>query len=94
MLRKIIYGILKRPAAAKVQLSTTKKTMYKGQKSSLKASVLPSKASQNVTWSSSNKKIETVDKYGKVSAKATGSVTITAKSLNGKKAQCIVKRCV
>lgn len=32
-----------------------------------------------------------MDKYGKVSAKATGSVTITAKSLNGKKAQCIVK---
>lgn len=58
MLRKIIYGILKRPAAAKVQLSTTKKTMYKGQKSSLKASVLPSKASQNVTWSSSNKKLK------------------------------------
>lgn len=82
---------VKRPAATKVQLSTTKKTMYKGQKSSLKASVLPSKASQNVTWSSSNKKIATVDKYGKVSAKATGSVTITAKSLNGKKAQCIVK---
>lgn len=82
---------VKRPAATKVQLNTTKKTMYKGQKYTLKAKVSPAKATQSVTWTSSNSKIATVDKKGKITAKNTGTVTITAKASNGKKAKCSVK---
>ncbi len=51
-----------------------------GKKITLKASVSPSKASQKVTWKSSNKKIAKVDKYGKVTGVKAGKVTITAVS--------------
>lgn len=45
-----------------------------------------------ISWSSNNKKIATVSKSGKVTAKKTGTVTIIAKaSLSGKKSSCKVK---
>ncbi len=40
---------------------------------------------KNVKWTSSNSKIATVDSKGKVTAKALGSVTITATALDGSK---------
>ena len=43
--------------------------------------------SNTVTWSSSNKKVATVDKKGVVTGLKSGTVTITA-SANGKKATC------
>ena len=45
---------------------------------------------EGITYSSSNKKIMTVDKNGKISGKALGTATITAKSKNGKTASCKV----
>lgn len=41
-----------------------------------------------MTWSSSNKKVATVDKNGVVTAVKKGTVTITAKTSGGKKATC------
>ena len=43
------------------------------------------------SWSSKNKSIATVDKNGKVTAKKTGSTTITATLNTGKKLTCKVK---
>lgn len=57
-------------------------------KGTLKATVKGS--SKTVYWTSSNKKVATVDKYGVVTAKKSGTVTITA-TANGKKTTCKVK---
>lgn len=58
----------------------------------LKATVAPSDASnKNVTWKSSNDKIVTVDKDGKVTAVAIGKATITVATEDGNKtATCVV----
>ena len=45
---------------------------------------------KNINWSSSNKKIATIDKSGNVKGIKAGTVTITAKSNNGKKTTCKV----
>ena len=49
----------------------------------IKAKVKPSNSTQSVKWSSSNKKVATVNSKGKVTARKAGTATITAKS--GKK---------
>jgi uncharacterized protein YjdB len=61
-------------------------------KSTLKATINPSNATnKGVTWSSSNKKVATVSKSGVVTAKGKGTATITVKSKDGShKAKCKV----
>ena len=57
----------------------------------LTATVLPKNATdKNVTWETSNKDVATVDSKGKVTYKAEGTTTITAKTSNGKEATCTV----
>lgn len=53
----------------------------------LTANLSPDSATSKVTWTSSNTNIATVSS-GKVTGKATGTVTITATTANGKKATC------
>lgn len=60
-------------------LNISKKTLLKGQKFKLKAYLAKGK----VTWISKNKKVATVNKSGKVTAKRKGSTKIIAKNLNG-----------
>lgn len=73
----------------------TKKTytLAKGKTASLKVFVNPSKAKKSVSYKSSNKKIATVSKKGKVTAKKTGTakITVTVKGKNGKKKTTYVK---
>lgn len=57
------------------RISSSKLTMIKGQSRTLKITVL--KKGQKITWKSSNSKIVTVNKAGKLQAKAKGSATIT-----------------
>ena len=76
-----------------VSLNKSSVTIKKGKTFKLKAEIYPSDATiKDVTWSSSNKKIATVDKNGKVTAKKKGTVTITCKTKNGGyKIKCKVK---
>ena len=74
-----------------VALNNTTLTLDTGKTSNLKATVYPSNASnKKCTWSSSNTSVATVDKNGKVTAKASGTATITVKTSNGKTATCKV----
>ena len=62
-----------------------------GNSDTLTANITPSNATnKSVTWSSSNSSIISVDNSGKVTAKAIGSATITAKTANGKEASATV----
>lgn len=63
---------------ADIKLNKTKATLKKGKSLTLKAKV--SGKSKKVTWKSSNSKIATVSKTGKVTAKKVGTATITAKA--------------
>ena len=74
-----------------VALNKTTLTLDTGKTSTLKATVYPSNAAnKKCTWRSSNTSVATVDKNGKVTAKASGTATITVKTSNGKTANCKV----
>ena len=87
-----------KPAVSKVKVikvGLNYSTIYltKGKSKTLKATVSPSNATKkSVKWSSSNKKIVTVNAKGKVTGKKAGTVTITVKATDGsgKKAVCKV----
>ena len=70
-------------AANKVKLSKTKATIYVGKTVTLKLK----NNKKKVKWTTSNKKIATVSKKGKVKGKKAGKVTITAK-VRKKKYKC------
>ena len=69
-----------------LSLKTTSLTV--GDTATLNVKISPADATnQNITWTSSDTSVATVKK-GKVTAKKAGTVTITAKSNNGKTASC------
>lgn len=70
------------------RISSSKLTMIKGQSRTLKITGL--KKGQKITWKSSNSKIVTVNKTGKLFAKSAGNATITAQ-VNGIRFVCKVK---
>lgn len=96
MKKYIVYGILfiwmcslfgnVQTLQAKAKISRKKITMTVGQKVTLKVKGTKKKPK----WTSSNKKIVTVTKKGKVTAKKAGTATVTAK-IGKKKYQCRVK---
>ncbi|GEM_PF-3247282 len=67
-------------ALKSIQLNKSKLTLYTGEKQTLTIKLKPSDATitGKTVWKSSNKKIATVSKSGKITAKKPGSVTITA----------------
>lgn len=67
-----------------ITLNPTDIVLHAGETKNITATINPSNASnKSLTWTSSNNSIAQVDQRGKVTAKAIGEVTITAKSNDG-----------
>ena len=77
----------------KITLSKTKATLKVGKTLQLKVKKFApaSPLNDNVKWTTSNKKVATVDKNGKVTAKKAGTVTITCTAQDGSKKKATVK---
>lgn len=75
---------------ASITLNYSKYALTVGQFKTFVASTSPESAAKNVTWYSSDSKVATVNKNGKVTAVKAGTATITAKTANGLKATCKV----
>ncbi len=78
-----VTGISVSPASATLTVKGTKQ---------LTREIFPSNATnQNVTWTTSKSSVATVSASGKVTAKAVGTATITAKTADGNKTDtCII----
>ena len=85
---------VKNKLVTRITLNKTKVTIKKGKTFQLKVKAIkPTDAfNQKVTWKSSNKKIATVDKNGKVKAVRKGTCTITCTAADGsrKKVICMI----
>ncbi len=79
----------KQVPAESISLNKQSLELKAGASETLKATVTPTNTTDEVTWSSSDEKVAKVDKNGKVTAVAAGSVTITAKA-GEKSATCTV----
>ena len=81
------------PAPDGIQINESTLTLEERKSETLTATVLPDDAyDKTVTWSSSDTNVATVDKNtGKVTAVKAGMATITAKTVNGKTAECDVR---
>ena len=74
-----------------IAVSSTSKKMEVNQTAQLTATVTPADATEKVQWTSSNTDVATVNNTGLVTAKASGTTTITVKNSDGKKsATCVV----
>lgn len=78
-------------ALKSVSLSSKTLTLNKGKTKTLTVTLNPTNTTVNktVTWTSSNASVASVDKNGKITAKAPGTATITAK-VAGKSVTCKV----
>lgn len=85
--RVLVEGV----AVKKVRVQPNTLSLEVGATSELSAAVQPENATiQDVTWSSGNEAVATVDENGKVTAVAAGKAVITASAHNGVKAKCQV----
>lgn len=73
-----------RKPAVKIAIRNKIDKLEVGEEYDLNRKLTPSTSNDVTTWKSSNKKIATVDKNGVVTAKANGTVTITATTMSGK----------
>lgn len=87
---KVTVEVKKSVPLKKLSLNKKKVTLKVNQKEKLVVTKNPVTAVTKLKWSTSDKKIATVDQNGKVKAKKKGKVTITVKASNGKKARCKV----
>lgn len=77
--------------ANSIKLKATSKKMTVGKSTTLGYTLGPSGSiAKSLTWTSSNTKVATVNKSGKVTAKGLGKCTITAKLDNGKTSKCTI----
>ena len=74
-----------------IAVDSTNKKMEVNQTAQLTVTVTPADATEKVQWTSSNTDVAIVNDTGLVTAKTSGTVTITVKNANGtKSATCVV----
>ncbi len=80
------------PLAEGIVLNKTETTLPVGASEQLIATVSPELASQEVTWSSSDENVVSVDQQGNITAVAIGTATVTATTVDGSNlsAECAV----
>lgn len=71
-----------------ISLSPATTTLSVGQEISLNATIAPANAKRNLTWTSSNPNVATIDATGKVTAVANGTTTITCQSTDNPSIKC------
>ena len=81
------------PYTAKGKKVSSTLTLKKGQSFKIKATVFPAKAkkSTKLTYKSSKKKVASVNKKGKISAKKIGKTTVTIQAKKNKKIKATIK---
>ena len=84
------FEFIEIPRPTSVSLNKTSLTLDVGKSYTLTKTVSPSNAVTSYAWRSSNTSVATVDKNGKVTAKASGTATITVRTSNGKTSTCNV----
>lgn len=75
----------KRIKSKSITMHTIKATIGVGDVISLGATMNPVNSTDSITWSTSNKKIAAVNKYGNITAISDGKATITVKTSSNKK---------
>ena len=85
---KVTVTVKKAPR--KITLSAKQKTLKTGKTFKVKVKFPGNTASYKVTFSSSKKKVATVDGTGTIRALKKGKAVITAKTFNGKKAKITI----
>ena len=84
--------IVKEIDVLSIELNQTEVNLKVSENVTIKAIVKPEDATnKTLTWVSNNPQVAEVDQNGVVTAKAEGEATITATSVNGKKAIAIIK---
>lgn len=74
-----------------ISLNKDNLTLEEDSKEQLKVTITPTDATyRNVTWTSSNDSVASVDNSGNVTAKSIGTAVITATTKDGKSAECTV----
>lgn len=78
-----VVTVKKKKEVTGLALNLDSKKLYKGKTFTLVPQITPSNATfKEVTWSSSNKSVATVDKNGKVTGVGVGTATIKCKSVD------------
>ena len=72
--------------AKRIKLNVKDLRAYKGYKFTVKTTLTPKKATDTITWKSSNPKVASVTSKGVIRMKKNGKATITARTKSGKKA--------
>ncbi len=91
--KKLSIGRVERFYVYSIRLNKTSLKLKKGKSYRLKAAITPSTASKSVRWTTSNKKVATVNSKGKIKAKKKGIcyITCTARDGSRKYTRCKVR---
>lgn len=88
--KKCVVSVAKTPTAATTKLNVTKKTLKKGKSFVIKVRFSNGTSDKKITYKTSSKKIATVSKAGKITAKKAGKCKITVSTSNGIKKTVLV----